>query len=241
MAHSAAAAAAASTDVVMSDKSDKSEKKEVKGLEDDEKMEMKNNGPDLENNKDDPTRPVIELISKDKKTFEVSFVQALMSKLCKTALKGDAKSTLVELPSVAGSTLALIVQYMKHHNGLVPKIVEKPLRSKVLRDVVEDKWEAEFIDNVGTDRQNLYDLILAANYLEMHALLHLGCAKVASLIKGQPLEKIKDILDPKKKQDGASQQGSQQGAASQQGGAAAAASSSAASSSVKAAAAAMTD
>ena len=26
------------------------------------------------------------------------------------------------------------------------------------------------------------------------SLLHLGCAKVASLIKGQPLEKIKDIL-----------------------------------------------
>jgi len=40
----------------------------------------------------------------------------------------------------------------------------------------------------------LYDLILAANYMDIKSLLHLGCAKVASLIKGQPLEKIKDIL-----------------------------------------------
>ena len=29
---------------------------------------------------------------------------------------------------------------------------------------------------------------------DIKSLLHLGCAKVASLIKGQPLEKIKDIL-----------------------------------------------
>lgn len=40
----------------------------------------------------------------------------------------------------------------------------------------------------------MYDLILAANYMDIKSLLHLGCAKVASLIKGQPLEKIKDIL-----------------------------------------------
>eukprot|EP01003_Olkasia_polycarbonata_P003706 NODE_2499_length_422_cov_49.705094_g2418_i0.p3 GENE.NODE_2499_length_422_cov_49.705094_g2418_i0~~NODE_2499_length_422_cov_49.705094_g2418_i0.p3 ORF type:complete len:59 (-),score=24.53 NODE_2499_length_422_cov_49.705094_g2418_i0:246-395(-) len=34
----------------------------------------------------------------------------------------------------------------------------------------------------------------AANYMDVKSLLHLGCAKVASLIKGEPLEKIKDIL-----------------------------------------------
>jgi len=49
---------------------------------------------------------------------------------------------------------------------------------------------------IGETRQQLYDLILAANYMDIKSLLHLGCAKVASLIKGQPLEKIKEILDP---------------------------------------------
>jgi hypothetical protein len=68
-----------------------------------------------------------------------------------------------------------------------------------MRDVVSDKWDAVFIDAVGDgDRQTLYDLILAANYLDIKSLLHLGCAKVASLIKGQPLEKIKDVLNPAK-------------------------------------------
>ncbi len=56
--------------------------------------------------------------------------------------------------------------------------------------------DAEYIDKIGETRQQLYDLILAANYMDIKSLLHLGCAKVASLIKGQPLEKIKEILDP---------------------------------------------
>jgi len=95
---------------------------------------------------------------------------------------------------VKGDILALVVEYMNHHSGTEPPIVEKPLRSKVLKDVVKDPWDAEFMDKIGEDRQKLYDITLAANYLNINALMHLGCAKVASLIKGQPLEKIREIL-----------------------------------------------
>jgi len=91
---------------------------------------------------------------------------------------------------------------MNHHKGVEPPIIEKPLRSKVMREVCKDSWDAEYIDAIGEDRQELYDLILAANYMDIKSLLHLGCAKVASLIKGQPLEKIKDILSTGKKDEG---------------------------------------
>jgi len=46
--------------------------------------------------------------------------------------------------------------------------------------------------------------------MDIKGLLHLGCAKVASLIKGQPLEKIKEILDPK--QGGDAKKGADAGA-----------------------------
>lgn len=95
---------------------------------------------------------------------------------------------------MAANILAEIVAYMTHHRGVEPPIVEKPLRSKVMKDVCKDPFDADFIDRIGDNRQALYDLILAANYMDIKSLLHLGCAKVASLIKGQPLEKIKDIL-----------------------------------------------
>jgi len=93
---------------------------------------------------------------------------------------------------------------MTHHAGVEPPIIEKPLRSKLMKDVCKDKWDAEFIDNIGNNRQQLYDLILAANYMDVKSLLHLGCAKVASLIKGQPLEKNQghSCGGPKCKQEG---------------------------------------
>jgi S-phase kinase-associated protein 1 len=145
---------------------------------------------------EDETKP-LKLISKDKQDFTVERKQAFVSMLVKTCLENDETAVEVPIPGVSGGILSLVVQYMVHHKGIEPQLVEKPLRSKIMKDVCADKWDAEYIDKIGDNRQQLYDLILAANYMDIKSLLHLGCAKVASLIKGQPLEKIKEILDPK--------------------------------------------
>jgi len=130
----------------------------------------------------------LKLTSKDKKEYEVSKKAAFISNLVKTSLDTDASATEVPIPGVASNILQLVVEYMNHHNGTEPPIIEKPLRSKIMKDVCKDGWDATFIDNIGEDRQKLYDLILAANYLDIKGLLHLGCAKIARIIKGQPLE-----------------------------------------------------
>jgi hypothetical protein len=80
--------------------------------------------------------------------------------------------------------LVQVLVYMNHHKGVEPPIIEKPLRSKVMKDVCKDPFDADLIDRIGENRQALYDLILAANYMDIKSLLHLGCAKVGSLIKG---------------------------------------------------------
>jgi len=135
---------------------------------------------------------------------------AFISVLVKTSIENDQAAKEVPLPGVEGPILGEVVRYMEHHKGVEPPIVEKPLRSKVMKEVCQDGWDADYIDQIGEDRQKLYDVILAANYMDIKSLLHLGCAKVASLIKGQPLEKIKDILATNKKKgeekkDGGSQ------------------------------------
>lgn len=134
------------------------------------------------------------LKSSDGKSFTISKKAVFVSKLVSQALENDPCADEVPIPGATGSILELIIQYMCHHDGTEPPIVEKPLRSKLMKDVCKDTWDANFIDEIGNNRQQLYDLILAANYMDVKSLLHLGCAKVASLIKGQPLEKIKDIL-----------------------------------------------
>jgi len=136
----------------------------------------------------------LKITSKDKLEYTVTKKNIMVSKLIKTSIENDQETTEVPIPGVVGEILKLVIDYCNHHKGVEPPIIEKPLRSKIMKDVCKDKWDAEFIDKIGENRQTLYDLILAANYMDIKSLLHLGCAKVASLIKGQPLEKIKDIL-----------------------------------------------
>jgi len=136
----------------------------------------------------------IKLVSKDKKEFVIEKKYANISNLVKITLDQDPGAAEVPIPGVESAILDKVIEYMKHHKGQEPPIIPKPLRSKEMKQVCSDPWDATYIDKIGETRQELYDLILAANYMDIKSLLHLGCAKVASLIKGQPLEKIKDIL-----------------------------------------------
>lgn len=43
------------------------------------------------------------------------------------------------------------------------------------------EWDAKFVE---VEQEMLFELILAANYMDIKSLLDLTCAKVASMIKG---------------------------------------------------------
>lgn len=116
--------------------------------------------------------------------------------LCKESLENDLSAVTLPL-QIPGKSLDLIWVYLMHHQGKEDDIIPKPLRSKVMKDVCKDSWDADFIDAVGSNLQDLYDLALHSNYADCRPLLHMVCAKIASLIKGQPLEKIKDCLSVK--------------------------------------------
>jgi len=136
----------------------------------------------------------IKLVSKDGVEKEVERKSAFVSNLIKTTLEQDSTASSIDLPSVDSKILEHIIEYMNHHKGVQQPLIDKPLRSKIMKDVCKDEWDAKFIDSIADTRSVLYEVILAANYLDIKPLLHLGCAKIASLIKGQPLDKIKDIL-----------------------------------------------
>ena len=140
----------------------------------------------------------INLISKDEQKIEISVKDAKLSKLVKTVIEQDPTATEIPIPDISSEILQIIANYMIHHKGNQSKNIEKPLKSKIMNDVCTDPWDADFIHQVGINKKTLYDLIVGANYMDIQCLLHLGCAKVASTIKGQPLDKIKEILDDKK-------------------------------------------
>ena len=53
---------------------------------------------------------------------------------------------------------------------------------------VVSEWDANFVE---VDQETLFELILAANYMDIKSLLDLTCAKVASMIKGKTPEEIR--------------------------------------------------
>merc|ERR1712109_291890 len=107
-------------------------------------------------------------------------------------LEGDNQAREIEIKQVDGKTLKLVVEYLNHHNGKVPAEIAKPIRSVKMEKIVEDPWDAEFINK--QTKKTIFQIILGANYMDIKSLLHLGCAKIATLIKGKSPEEIKKIL-----------------------------------------------
>ncbi len=69
----------------------------------------------------------------------------------------------------------------------------QPLRSSNLAEIVPE-WDAKFVD---IEQEMLFELILAANYLDIKSLLDLTCAKVASMIKNKSPEDIRRTFNIK--------------------------------------------
>lgn len=136
---------------------------------------------------DDEPDVELQLQSQDMESFKVSKEIAMMSSLIATMWSGDKSELKVPLPNVKGSILKKVIEYMTYHHTNPPKEIEKPLKSANMREVVTE-WDAQFVE---VDQETLFELILAANYMDIKPLLDLTCAKVASMIKGKTPEEIR--------------------------------------------------
>ena len=143
---------------------------------------------------DDNGSDQITLVSSGDTTTKLKLKRdfAKQSKLVANILEGDTDATEIQVKQVDGDTLQLIVKYLKHHKGKEPAEIAKPIRSVKMEKIVEDTWDAEYINAL--PKRQLFQLILGANYMDCKSLLHLGCAKVATMIKGKSPEEIKQIL-----------------------------------------------
>ncbi|XP_022928279.1 SKP1-like protein 1A [Cucurbita moschata] len=130
---------------------------------------------------------VIVLRSSDGETFHIDEAVALESQTIKYMIEDDCADTVIPVPNVTGSILARVIEYCKKH-------VETDAKdSKALDDTLK-AWDAEFVK---VDQNILFDLILAANYLDIKSLLDLTCQTVADMIKGKTPEEIRKTFNIK--------------------------------------------
>lgn len=133
------------------------------------------------------------LMSQEGERFPVPRRVAQMSELVKTLTDDAGSNEEVPLMDVKTPVLAKVIEFCRHHvDNKLPEI-EKPLRSANLSDIVPE-WDAKFVE---VEQEMLFELILAANYMDIKSLLDLTCAKVASMIKGKTPEEIRRTFNIK--------------------------------------------
>uniref|UniRef100_A0A0E0M3Y3 SKP1-like protein n=1 Tax=Oryza punctata TaxID=4537 RepID=A0A0E0M3Y3_ORYPU len=121
------------------------------------------------------TKAMITLRSCEGQVFEVAEAVAMESQTIRHMIEDKCADTGIPLPNVSAKILC------KAAAGAT-KAVEDELKT----------FDAEFVK---VDQSTLFDLILAANYLNIKGLLDLTCQTVADMIKGKTPEEIRKTFN----------------------------------------------
>jgi len=136
--------------------------------------------------------PKVILQSSDNKSFPVEVEIAKMSTTIKTMLEDlgvnseEGKEEKIPLPNVRGEILKLVIQWAEQHQADPPLPDDEDTRERRTDDITQ--WDQEFLR---VEQAILFDMILAANYLDIKGLLDVTCKTVANMIKGKTPEEIR--------------------------------------------------
>ncbi|CAI9275738.1 unnamed protein product [Lactuca saligna] len=126
----------------------------------------------------------IVLKSSDGETFEVDEAVAVESQTIKHMIEDNCAGSSIPVPNVTSKILSKVIEYCKKHVD-TPKTDDK---------TTEDDLKSFDTEFVNVDQGTLFDLILAANYLNIKRLLDLTCQTVADMMKGKTPEEIRKIF-----------------------------------------------
>jgi len=135
---------------------------------------------------------VITLTSSDAQKITIDEKSAERSELLKGLLQDYTENSDVSITEIKGEVLKKIVEYLTHYKETDPKEIPKPLPSANLLDVT-DEWDVTYINSVDLD--TVIDIIQGANFMDIKPLLHLACAKVASIMTQSSAKEIQRIFN----------------------------------------------
>ena len=136
------------------------------------------------------------LISSESNPVEIKAKAAKRSNLIKEFIK-DFPENNIPLNSINYKTLLKIKEYLEHYENSEPKEIRQPLPKKDFKNIV-DSWDYNFID---LQNETIFEIMLAANFMDIRPLLNLTCAKIASEITGKNELQIKDLFKMGKDRD----------------------------------------
>uniref|UniRef100_A0A061S912 SKP1-like protein n=2 Tax=Tetraselmis sp. GSL018 TaxID=582737 RepID=A0A061S912_9CHLO len=133
----------------------------------------------------------VKLRSADGEIFEVDADVAFSSLTIKNMIEDTGASTPVPVPNVNSKVLSKIIEYCNYHVEQERKAGNADEQTKSQLETESKRWDKDYIN---VDQAVLYDLILAANFLNIKGLLDLCCQTVAEIIKGKTPEQIRQYF-----------------------------------------------
>lgn len=140
--------------------------------------------------------PNIKLQSCDNEVFTIDYEVAKCSTTIKTMVDDlgleEGDDEVVPLPNVNSSILRKVIQWATYHKDDPAVPEEEENKEKRTDDI--SSWDSDFLK---VDQGTLFELILAANYLDIKGLLDVTCKTVANMIKGKTPEEIRKTFNIK--------------------------------------------
>ncbi|KAG8789529.1 hypothetical protein FRC12_013419 [Ceratobasidium sp. 428] len=100
----------------------------------------------------------------------------------------------IPVPNVSSSVMRKVLEYCEYHRSdPLPSQRHSDNNDPRRRQVAEiGEWDQKFIQ---VDQEMLFEIILAANYLDIPDLLDVGCKTVANLTKNKTPEEIRKLFN----------------------------------------------
>lgn len=140
---------------------------------------------------------IVILRSKDGREFTLSAEAARLSTVVEEAYNddgaGEGEVEPVDILRVSADTLEQVVLFLEHHQVESMNEIPTPLNGTSFAEIVSQSWYRNFME--GKDRQAVFDLLTAANYMGIKPLLDLTCLKVTFELTGKNAEEIREILN----------------------------------------------
>ena len=132
------------------------------------------------------------LISEGNQKIQIDPKSAERSLLLKRIMEDFNQKEDIPIEGIKYNILKKVVEYLVHYKDKEPSQIPKPIPTSDLKDVI-DEQDFNFIN--GIDLDSVFDLINAANYMDISSLLDLSCAKIASLMKGKSAAEIRAMFN----------------------------------------------
>ena len=129
------------------------------------------------------TGTIITLVSSDNENFHVEKSLAMEIGAVRNVLEDFEDEKIIPLSNVNKETMKKVIDFIEHHHQYTFLT-----RNEYEKKGVLTSWDMSFFD---MEQQKLFELIIAANLLDVQELFDLGCKYIAELIKGKSVDELR--------------------------------------------------